>query len=134
MGNFVVCPQRCPVSTATPEAAAPAKPPAAEAAAPASPPAAAAAAAGVQSRSSSRQQPARTVAGPHPVAASSTGRRYYLFLSTQPEPIIAGGSATALARCGTWFGSGRAPEGFADLHSALNAAAAKGHRTARIEW
>ena len=124
MGNIVVCPQRCAttISTATPEAAAPASPPAAEAAA-----------AGVQSRSSSRQ-PARTVAGPHPVAASSTGRRYYLFLSAQPEPVIAGGSATALARCGTWFGSGRAPEGFADLHSALNAAAAAGHRTVRIEW
>ena len=120
MGNFVVCPQRCAttVSIATPEA---------------SPPAAEAAAAGVQSRSSSRQ-PARIVAGPHPVAASSTGRRYYLFLSAQPDPVIAGGSAVALARCGTWFGSGRAPEGFADLNSALNAAAAAGHRTVGIEW
>ena len=78
--------------------------------------------------------PPRAVAGPHPVTPSSTGRSYYLLLSTTP-PTVASGYTVALRELGgSWTGRGRIPEGFGTLEAALNAAAAAGHAEARILW
>ena len=71
----------------------------------------------------------RRVSGPIPPAPSSTGRSFYLFLGHEtrakgaPEgPWIASGTATAIWGVGGSFIPGPAPEGFANLYSALNAA------------
>ena len=61
--------------------------------------------------------------GPFPIAASGTGRRYYVFLDRHPGgPAVIGGAPLALGHLsGSWVGHGVAPRGFADLESALNA-------------
>ena len=75
----------------------------------------------------------RTVTGIHLVGASATGRRYYLLLGT--SPAVASHWSRALQELGgTWTGRGRIPEGFGDLLSALNAAAAAGHNEIRVLW
>ena len=77
----------------------------------------------------------RTVTGVLPPAASSTGRRYYLFVQGEHAPLVVAGQAATLELLGgSWLGhsAGRSPEGFADLESALNAAAERGHRDVKV--
>ena len=76
----------------------------------------------------------RTVAGPHPIAPSATGRSYYLFLH---PPRIVGGSARALAELGgSWVGhaEGRSPEGFSTIIDALNEASRRGLQRIEVIW
>ena len=66
---------------------------------------------------------------PFPAAASSTGKRCYVFPPTHPRgPCIAAGERVALALLGgSWLGHGygRSPKGFETLEDALNWHAAK---------
>ena len=75
------------------------------------------------------QPPPRAVTGPHPWRTSTTGRAYYLVL--QPEVVVVAGWGLA------WevnAGAVPAPEGFATIEAALNAADARGHKNVRVRW
>ena len=65
----------------------------------------------------------RQVAGPLPWPPSRQGRAYYVLRPAHPEgPSVSVGHQHTLAILGgSWVGSGGAPEGFADLASAINA-------------
>jgi hypothetical protein len=67
-----------------------------------------------------------------PPVASSTGRRYYLFVRGAAEvevPFVACGQVVALAYLGgSWNSRGQAPPGFASLEEAINAAALQSNR------
>ena len=76
----------------------------------------------------------RAVTGPHPVAATSTGRRYYLILTSEPPCIAAGPGLAVELNGGDWVGAGRIPEGFATIADALNAADEKGFKNIIVRW
>ena len=55
-----------------------------------------------------------------PPSASSSGKKYYAFESRHGGPAVVAGQAQALEQLGgTWFGKGKAPQGFSDLESAV---------------
>ena len=76
----------------------------------------------------------RSVDGPHPVAATSTGRRYYLILTSEPPCIAAGPGLAVEANGGDWVGGGRIPEGFSTIADAMNAANEKGLKSIVVRW
>ena len=78
--------------------------------------------------------PPREVLGPLPPTASSTGRRYYLVPTTTPPTVACGYNRALKLLGGSWVGHGRIPEGFAQLESAVNAAAEAGHTEVRVDW
>ena len=89
-----------------------------------------------------RPPPAQQVPGQgdaFPVAASSTGKRYYSFRGDQPGgPAIVAGAAYACELLGgRWVGHGhgRSPTGFGTLEEALNwVARSLGLCEVRIRW
>lgn len=78
----------------------------------------------------------RTVTGPLPVERSVTGRAYYLFLERHGVgPVVVCGADLAVELLGgSWRARGQAPEGFATIEDALNAAAATGLSEVRVRW
>ena len=78
---------------------------------------------------------AATSSSPFPPAASTAGKRYYVFNRLSP-PLIAAGQDVALALLdGKWTSAGPAPKGFASLEEALNhLAAVTGRNQASIVW
>ena len=81
-----------------------------------------------------------TAAQVFPVAASSSGKRYYVFaaagLRGNRTPFIAAGHEVALACLGgSWTGRGTAPRGFATLEEACNELIGKTQMTSvLIHW
>ena len=71
-----------------------------------------------------RREPPRTLDGVLPPAPTSSGRRYYVLRAAHPGGVsVCVGYRCALHELGgSWFGAGAAPEGFAELESAVNAA------------
>ena len=66
----------------------------------------------------------RTVFGPFPPLASSKGKAWYVLRRhhTRGIAVVAGWPKALQVLGGSWTGQGRAPEGFDDINSALNAA------------